>query len=148
MLEQAIYDTVEEVLSKNYLNLLTLANSVQQVVSQNENYQMHEGESIGDSFNAFYDLLLKLDYYSKDEKADLTAHINGQLHHFFASQNKITQADFIKIIEINVEFISIYWDDLKMFKGMKNIGDIAKNKALAKHNEVIGNLLNEKTVTA
>jgi hypothetical protein len=146
--EAKIYQTEEELLNEDYLNLMTLANSVQQMVIKDDTYEMYKGESAESSFSQFFDLLVKFDFLPSQDLPQVQDHINGQIENFFKSQDVITPEDFAKTKELNRKFLTLFWSDLKMYKTFDIIIDIAKKIVVPQHQSILGNIMNEETVMA
>ena len=148
MLDKPIYQTTEELLKEDYLNLLTLANSVQQMVMTDKAYEMYEGESAESTFAQYFDLLVKFDFLPKEDVTQLQTHINTQIENFFNSQDVITKEVFEATKNLNKEYLSLFWSDLKMYKTFDIIIDIAKKIVVPQHQSILGDIMNEETVLA
>jgi len=141
-----IYQTTEELLQSNYVELLTLANCIQEKVVNDSEYKVNDNETAELTFSRYFELLLKMDFLHDDELPNILPYIEEQKKNFFATQSDITIEKFNEIKETNIAFITLFWEDLKMYKTFDIVIDIGQKIVVPQHQAILGDIMNESTV--
>ena len=147
-MQHKIYQTIEELLNENYLNLITLANCIQEMSVRDKNYRLYKDEAIHTTHKEYINLAVRLDYQPDEAIPALEEHINTQINNFFISQDVITHEDFLQMKQVNIEYLKVFWNDLKMFKGFENIIEIRNEIGVPLYEDIREEIENKETVIA
>ena len=133
-----IYQSLEDLMQDSYLDILTMVDMVRYIAMNDDSVVLNDDKDIGGTFNEYLEILVNYDFYDKETKATMLKFIEQKKNNFFEKQEMISKSKYNEIYELNKKFISIYWEDLYVFKKFDIISDMCKDLVVNYHNQHLG----------
>ena len=140
-----IYQSLNEFIESPYLELLTLLNAVRYVSVRDRSILVYDDKNMNDIFNEYLEILMHYDFYDEIKKLETVQYIEEEISNFLEKQDLIAKMNFDKMFDLNEEFISVYWEDLYVFKRYDVIADISKNMVVDYHRDIVGQEVSKKS---